>query len=104
MYDIKNVKRKFVSEKDHKVNNPWNIAADFLVDMSFSIQNIHGMLMEYEADHKTGMDTGVLASVIYDYTSGYPYLVSRICKLMDERLVQDGLFTDEKDVGQRKEF
>ncbi len=44
------------------------------------------------------MDTGVLASVIYDYTSGYPYLVSRICKLMDERLVQEGLFSDEKDV------
>lgn len=50
------------------------------------------------------MDTVEMASVIYDYTSGYPYLVSRICKLMDERLVQDGLFTDEKDVGQRKEF
>lgn len=98
VYDIKNVKRKFVSEKDHQVNSPWNIAADFLVDMSFSIQNIHGMLMEYEADHKTGMDMVEMASVIYDYTSGYPYLVSRICKLMDERLVQDGLFTDEKDV------
>lgn len=101
VYDIKNVKRKFVSEKEHKVNSPWNIAADFLVDMSFSTQNIQGMLLEYEEDHHTGMDTGEVASVIYDYTSGYPYLVSRICKLMDERLVPDGIFSDEKDVWTR---
>lgn len=101
VYDIKNVKRKFVSEKEHKVNSPWNIAADFLVDMSFSTQNIQGMLLEYEEDHHTGMDTDEVASVIYDYTSGYPYLVSRICKLMDERLVPDGIFSDEKDVWTR---
>lgn len=31
------------------------------------------------------MNTAFLAGMIYDYTSGYPYLVSRICKLMDER-------------------
>ena len=47
------------------------------------------------------MDTDEVASVIYDYTSGYPYLVSRICKLMDERLVPDGIFSDEKDVWTR---
>lgn len=101
VYDIKNVKKKFVSEKDHMVNSPWNIAADFLVDMSFSAKNIQGMLLEYESDHKTGMDTGEISSVIYDYTSGYPYLVSRICKLIDERLAQDGFFSDKKDVWTR---
>ena len=66
------------------MNSPWNIAADFLIDMSFSIQDIEGMLQEYEQDHKTGMDTRALAELIYDYTSGYPFLVSRSCKLMDE--------------------
>ena len=88
VYDIKNVKRKFVSEKEHKVNSPWNIAADFLVDMSFSTQNIQGMLLEYEEDHHTGMDTQCIAQLIYDYTSGYPFLVSSICKLVDERIVR----------------
>lgn len=71
---------------DHKTNSPWNIAADFLVDMSFSAENILGMLTEYENDHKTGMNLAEIAGLIYDYTSGYPYLVSRICKFMDERL------------------
>lgn len=86
VYDVKNLKRKFVTESDHKVNSPWNIAADFLIDMSFSTKEIAGMLAEYEADHNTGMDTNTIANLIYDYTSGYPFLVSRICKLIDERI------------------
>ena len=27
----------------------------------------------------------ILAGEIYDYTSGYPHLVSRLCQLLDER-------------------
>ena len=86
VYDIKNVKRKFTPESEHKVNSPWNIAADFLVDMSFSVRDIEGMLKEYESDHGTGMEVSRIAGLIYDYTAGYPYLVSRICKLNDERI------------------
>lgn len=86
VYDVKNLKRKFVSDDEHRVNSPWNIAADFDVDMSFSARDIAGMLGEYEADHKTGMDITAISGMIYDYTSGYPFLVSRICKLIDERI------------------
>lgn len=86
VYDVKNLKRKFVSEYDHRVNSPWNIAADFNVDMSFSPKDIEGMLGEYEADHETGMNKKQIAGLIYDYTSGYPFLVSCICKLIDERI------------------
>lgn len=86
VYDIKNLKRKFVADDEHKMNSPWNIAADFLIDMSFSEKDISGMLSEYERDHNAGMDIQTVAGLIYDYTSGYPYLVSRICKLIDERI------------------
>ena len=66
--------------------------------MSFSVDQIETMLNEYEADHDTGMDTKVVANEIYQYTSGYPYLVSAICKLMDEKLpVQEG-FASGKDI------
>lgn len=34
VYDIKNLKLKLRSEVEHKYNSPWNIAADFHVDMS----------------------------------------------------------------------
>jgi hypothetical protein len=41
-------------------------------------------LKEYEADNKTGMDMAKISQLIYDYTSGYPVLVSSICKELDE--------------------
>jgi len=86
VYDVKNIKRKLRPDDDHKVNSPWNIATDFNVNMSFSKDGIEGMLKEYEADHHTGMDTNLMAELIYDYTSGYPFLVSRYCQLIDERV------------------
>lgn len=85
VYDIKNLKQKIRRDDEHRYNSPWNIAADFNVDLSFSPSDIQGMLMDYEGDCHTGMDVGEVAGHIYDYTSGYPYLVSRIYKLMDER-------------------
>ncbi len=96
VYDVKNLKRKFVADDEHKVNSPWNIAADFLVDMSFSVEDIAGMLSEYENDYKTGMDIVGIAGLIYDYTSGYPFLVSRICKLIDERIAGSEAFPSKK--------
>lgn len=86
VYDVRNIQFRIRPDATHKVNSPWNIAADFLVDMDFSPADIAGMLVEYENDHKTGMDLYAVAEDIYDYTSGYPYLVSRICKLIDERV------------------
>lgn len=86
VYDIKNLKRKFRTEEGHKVNSPWNIAADFKVEMSFSEDDIAGMLLEYENDHHTGMDIGEMAALLFGHTSGYPFLVSRLCKLLDEEV------------------
>lgn len=86
VYDVKNIGQKFYPYKEYKTNSPWNIAADFLVDMSFSAEDIAGMLKDYENDYNTGMDINRLAHLIYDYTSGYPFLVSRLCKLIDERI------------------
>ena len=45
------------------------------------------MLQMYEADHHTGMEVESIAQMIYDYTSGYPFLVSKICKIVDEAVV-----------------
>lgn len=86
VYDIKNLKRKIQPEEEHGGNSPWNIAADFKIDMSFSRKDIAGMLREYEEDCHTGMDVEMMAGFLYDYTSGYPFLVSRLCKLMDEQV------------------
>ena len=81
--DVKNLRRKLRPEEAHRFNSPWNIAADFKVVMSFNAGEIAGMLKEYEADHHTGMDVEAVAQEIYNFTSGYPFLVSRICQLID---------------------
>lgn len=89
--DIKNLKRKLRPDEEHKDNSPWNIAADFDIDMSFSAVQIQQMLNCYESDHRTGMNIQALAQEIFDYTNGYPYLVSRLCQLLDAQ-VEDGSY------------
>ena len=84
--DVKHLRSKIREEDQHKVNSPWNIAADFDIDMSLSETGIKGMLDDYESDHHTGMDTESIAKQIRDYTEGYPFLVSRICQLIDEQV------------------
>ena len=96
VYDIKNIKLKLINEGsytpgavENKIyNSPWNIAVDFTVDMSFYPAEIATMLSEYETDHNTGMDISEISEEIYDYTNGYPFLVSRICQCIDEKLEQ----------------
>ncbi len=73
---------------------PFDIAADFDIDMSLSEDGIRGMLDEYEADHHTGMDTAAIAGIIRDYTDGYPFLVSRICQLLDESVSKNMSISD----------
>ncbi len=89
VYNIKNLKLKLRAESEHQYNSPWNMAADFKINMSFSIEQIASMLNEYETEHCTGMDVRSVAEEIYQYTSGYPVLVSSICKYIDEDIAAD---------------
>ena len=92
VYDIKNLKEKIRPEKVRAANSPWNIAADFNEDMSLPVSGIIYMLKSYEHDYHTGMEIQEIAQMIYDYTSGYPFLVSRICKLVDEMISEEEEF------------
>lgn len=98
VYDIRSIKGKIHPDEIQKENSPWNIAADFLVDLSFCNKDIVGMLEGYETDYHTGMNIDEIAGLLYDYTSGYPYLVSRLCKLMDERIAGTPGFEDKSSV------
>jgi hypothetical protein len=96
VYDIRNLKLKIRPEEEHKYNSPWNVAAEFDLDMSFSIKDISGMLAEYEAVWQTGMEVKEIAELLYEYTSGYPFLVSWLCKYIDETLVGIEGFPDKR--------
>lgn len=85
VYDIKNLRLKIRPDEVHRYNSPWNITADFDVDMSFSPKDIATMLEAYEADHHTGMEIERMAKELFACTNGYPYLVSCLCKKIDEK-------------------
>ncbi len=84
VYDIKNLKLKLHPEEERRYNSPWNVAADFNVDMNFSADEIAKMLNQYSADTGILMDTQAVSEKIRFYTGGYPFLVSWLCKWIDE--------------------
>ena len=106
VYDIKNLKLKIRPESEHQYNSPWNIATQFDVDMSLSADGIEAMLAEYKNDHAgipeaDCMDARKMAKLLRDYTSGYPFLVSRLCQIIDEKKLRwnrAGFLTAEKEL------
>ena len=94
VYDVKNIKLNMINQglyipsstEDKTYNSPWNIAVNFNVDMSFCPAEISTMLNDYQSEHNTGMNISKIAEEIYTYTSGYPFLVSRVCQCIDEEL------------------
>ena len=89
VYDVKNLKMKIRPEEEHQFNSPWNVAADYKLDMTFNPQEISTMLADYENDYHFGFDIKEISEEIYKYTSGYPVLVSAVCKAIDEQLDKD---------------
>lgn len=84
VYDIKNLKLKMRSEDEHKYNSPWNIAARFDVSMALSADGIEKMLLDYAGETGRSVETQVVSKLLWEYTTGYPFMVSRLCQIMDE--------------------
>ncbi|MCD7717425.1 MAG: ATP-binding protein [Lachnospiraceae bacterium] len=104
VYDVRNIQRKIRPDEDHKTNSPWNIAAKFRVNMSFATDEIGLMLRTYEEDYHTGMDIDGMSKLLYDYTSGYPVLVSTLCKYMDEEIAGTERFPNKRDAWTKEGF
>lgn len=92
VHDVKSLKLKIRNEEDEKYNSPWNIAVDFNVDMSFSPQEISTILNEYCLGNSISMAVDKLSEELYFFTGGYPFLVSRLCQIIDEKIYE----TDKK--------
>ncbi|MGL5378849.1 AAA family ATPase [Clostridium sp.] len=89
VHDIKNLKIKFRDDNDIRYNSPWNIAVRFDVDMSFSELEIGTMLLQYSKENNLILNIEELSREIYKFTSGYPFLVSRICQVIDEDILNE---------------
>ncbi len=83
VHDIKNLKYKQSNERA-KYNSPWNIAVDFKVNMDFTSEEIETMLVDYCSERQIIFDMPAIANRIHYFTNGYPFLVSYLCKIIDE--------------------
>lgn len=84
VYDVKSLKLKIREGDEIKLNSPWNIAADFTLNMAFNPDEIKTMLLDYISENSVQMDLDAIAERIFYYTSGHPFLVSKLCKNIDE--------------------
>jgi hypothetical protein len=89
VHDIKSLKIKLRPDSEARYNSPWNIAVDFDVSMDFSPTEITSMLKEYSDDRKIKLDIPFFAENLFYFTSGYPFLVSHLCKIIDEKILPE---------------
>lgn len=87
LYDVKSLKLKLRPNEEAKYNSPWNIAADFNVVMELQPNEIVPMLEDYCQEQNVSMATEGVAEALFYYTSGYPFLVSMLCKIVDEQIM-----------------
>jgi hypothetical protein len=89
VHDVKTLKAKLRADEEAKQNSPWNIAAEFKVVMSLLPHEIVPMLEDYAQERGVNLDAPALAERLYYYTSGYPFLVSALCKIVDEEMLPE---------------
>ncbi len=95
LHDVKNLKLKLRTNEEETYNSPWNIAVSYDVDMTFKAKQIETMLVDYvsatkrsynKSDSSPDLDIAFIAEKLYYHTSGYPYFVSKLCKIIDEKI------------------
>ena len=87
VHDIKTLKLKIRPDDERRYNSPWNIAVDFTIDLSLTPPEIESMLADYSAQTGVTMDRAQMAARLHQFTSGYPFLVSKLCKIIAEELL-----------------
>lgn len=65
--------------------------------MSFSKEEIKTMLDDYVKDKGVELDKEYFSDRLRFYTSGYPFLVSKLCKIIDEKIMPEGKLKWEKE-------
>jgi hypothetical protein len=87
VHDVKSLKIKYRKDSESKLNSPWNIAVDFEVNLSFSANEIRTMLEDYTKEEQVTLDIPFFAERLFYLTSGYPFLVSQLCKIVHEKIL-----------------
>ena len=84
VHDVKNLHLNVTGREAFRQNSPWNIATNFTVDLSFNVREIRSLLKDYLSEHPAvNMELDFIAERIHYFTSGYPFLVSYMCDLIE---------------------
>ncbi|RCW58348.1 AAA-like domain-containing protein [Halanaerobium sp. ST460_2HS_T2] len=89
VHDVKNLKLKLRDDEEHKYNSPWNIASEFKVDFELEVDQIASMLKEYQEDRDIDLDSDYFAEKMHYYTSGHPFLVSKLAEIIAEEILRE---------------
>jgi energy-coupling factor transporter ATP-binding protein EcfA2 len=73
---------------------PWNIAVSFAQNMGLTNAGILEMLNEYKTDHGLKFDAVKISGLLSEYTSGYPFFVSKLCSIIHSKLPGTEEFVD----------
>jgi hypothetical protein len=87
VHDVKSLRIKLRPDAEAKFNSPWNIAVDFEVNLSFYADEIRSMLEDYAGEQQVVLDIPFFAGKLFYLTSGYPFLVSLLCKILHEKIL-----------------
>ena len=82
VHDIKHMKARIRADQARTYNSPWNIAVDFDIDLSLFPQEIGTMLEDFSKSEGVKIDIKQMSEDLFYYTSGYPFLVSKLCEIM----------------------
>ena len=74
VYDVKSMKIKIRPEEEHTYNSPWNVAAEYKLDMTFNPQEISTMLVDYESDNHIGFNISEISEEIYKLRKEHNFL------------------------------
>lgn len=86
VHDIKSLKLRIRDGSEVRLNSPWNIAADYNVALTFGVEEVGSLLLAFSGETGVTMDFGSVGDRLVYYTSGHPFLVSKLCKIIDEEL------------------
>ncbi|RAK08637.1 PD-(D/E)XK nuclease superfamily protein [Halanaerobium saccharolyticum] len=87
VHDVKNLKLKLRADEEHKYNSPWNIASEFSVDFELEVAEIASMLKDYSGERNINLDLEYFSEKIHYYTSGHPFLVSKLAEIIDSEIL-----------------
>jgi len=86
VHDVKNLKLKIKPGDEQQYNSPWNIAVNFPGDLCLDTGEIETLLHDFLTENSIRVNTKETAEKLHYLTSGYPFLVSRLCKIIDEEI------------------